>query len=227
MREQPKSDSIKAISAAILKAREEIEPVKKSRAMQSGPRYNYADMMDYLLAVSGPMASAGLTMTSSVAEKKIIELPERVNKEGKPIYEYRSEICVALTVMHPESGEWWVFYGDGEGVDTKDKATGKATTYAKKYAIGCAFCLPSAEDTDQRPSPASFVKEKGIESEYEAQIAGALDENDLNALLENMKQDEALSGQPAAMKKRLLDGMKTKAKDYGAVYKGGEFVQKP
>lgn len=40
----------------------------------------------------------------------------------------------------------------GDGVDTQDKAPGKAMTYADKYALLKAYKVATGEDTDQTPS---------------------------------------------------------------------------
>lgn len=44
-----------------------------------------------------------------------------------------------------------VTYGDG--IDTQDKAPGKAMTYADKYALLKAYKIISGDDPDQEPSP--------------------------------------------------------------------------
>jgi hypothetical protein len=44
-----------------------------------------------------------------------------------------------------------IVYGDG--LDTGDKATGKAMTYADKYALMKAYKISTGEDPDKDPSP--------------------------------------------------------------------------
>ena len=41
----------------------------------------------------------------------------------------------------------------GDGIDTGDKATGKAMTYADKYALMKAYKLSTGDDPDKDPSP--------------------------------------------------------------------------
>ena len=55
--------------------------------------------------------------------------------------------------MH-ESGEYEIISGYGHGVDTMDKAAGKATTYALKYALLYTFMTPTGriDDTDNTHS---------------------------------------------------------------------------
>lgn len=47
-----------------------------------------------------------------------------------------------------------VVYGDG--LDTGDKASGKAMTYADKYALMKAYKISTGDDPDKDPSPESY-----------------------------------------------------------------------
>lgn len=51
-----------------------------------------------------------------------------------------------------------VAYGDG--VDTQDKAPGKAMTYSDKYALMKAYKIITGEDPDQNPSPENVTNKK-------------------------------------------------------------------
>lgn len=54
----------------------------------------------------------------------------------------------------------------GDGVDTQDKATGKAMTYADKYALLKAYKIITGDDSDQKPSEeGSFGKELATDLE--------------------------------------------------------------
>ena len=46
----------------------------------------------------------------------------------------------------------------GDGLDTGDKATGKAMTYADKYALMKAYKLSTGDDPDKDPSPENGYK---------------------------------------------------------------------
>lgn len=48
----------------------------------------------------------------------------------------------------------------GDGVDTQDKACGKAMTYADKYALLKAYKIITGEDPDQSPSEENKIKPK-------------------------------------------------------------------
>lgn len=46
----------------------------------------------------------------------------------------------------------------GDGIDTGDKAPGKATTYADKYALMKAYKISTGDDPDKDPSPETGYK---------------------------------------------------------------------
>jgi len=58
-----------------------------------------------------------------------------------------AEVVVTYTLMHT-SGESMELQGFGHGVDTQDKAAGKATTYALKYALLYNFLVATGDIDD-------------------------------------------------------------------------------
>lgn len=52
-----------------------------------------------------------------------------------------------------EPTEWIEVTSYGDGIDTQDKAVGKAMTYADKYALMKAYKIISGDDPDQEHSP--------------------------------------------------------------------------
>lgn len=69
----------------------------------------------------------------------------------------------------------------GDGLDTGDKATGKAMTYADKYALMKAYKLSTGDDPDKDPSP---------ENGYERAEPKATDKQ--IAMLEDLYTDEEM-----------------------------------
>ena len=51
----------------------------------------------------------------------------------------------------------------GDGIDTGDKAPGKATTYADKYALMKAYKISTGDDPDKDASPENGYKTKKVE----------------------------------------------------------------
>lgn len=81
--------------------------------------------------------------------------------------EYKDRIAVRCRVVYrfinvdnPTEMIDIVSYGDG--IDTQDKAPGKAMTYADKYALMKAYKISTGEDPDQEASPEVMISEKQL-----------------------------------------------------------------
>lgn len=70
----------------------------------------------------------------------------------------------------------------GDGIDTGDKAPGKADTYAGKYALLKAYKISTGEDSDQDPSP---------EAGY-SRMTGKITEKQIS-LMEDLYKDDELA----------------------------------
>jgi hypothetical protein len=74
--------------------------------------------------------------------------------DGKPIEKtvtgYVCTIFMEFTFINPDAPEQrMVAQGYGMGLDTQDKATGKAMSYAKKYALLNALLLETGDDPEK------------------------------------------------------------------------------
>lgn len=96
-----------------------------------------------------------------------------------------------VNVENPE--EYIDIIGYGDGVDTQDKAPGKAMTYSDKYCLMKAYKIETGDDPDQKGSepmkPTKPVAEPKIEQKTMEAITEliALSESDLDKLLKHYK----------------------------------------
>lgn len=97
-----------------------------------------------------------------------------------------------VNIEKPEETVTIISYGDG--VDTQDKAPGKAMTYADKYALLKAYKIVTGEDPDQNGSPDVVNPEKDVDEKLidnikkqalisKATANGVSDEQLLNGLV--------------------------------------------
>jgi hypothetical protein len=63
-----------------------------------------------------------------------------------------TELKVTYRIMDIESKEYQDVVGFGNGADSQDKGSGKASTYSLKNALSKTFMLFSGEDTDNTHS---------------------------------------------------------------------------
>lgn len=82
-----------------------------------------------------------------------MEYKDRIAVRCKVIYRF-------INVDNPAEMIDIISYGDG--IDTQDKAPGKAMTYADKYALMKAYKISTGEDPDQEASPEVMISEKQL-----------------------------------------------------------------
>ena len=97
-------------------------------------------------------------MRKQLVKHKIVILPIEVeeNIEGKithGIYTYKM-----VNVENPE--EYIILKSGGQGHDSTDKGSGKASSYAYKYLMWRTFAIPSNDDPDKTTSDETVAKEK-------------------------------------------------------------------
>lgn len=77
--------------------------------------------------------------------------------------------------------------GYGDGIDSGDKATGKANTYARKYALIDLFNLSKGDDPDKEASQEYKPIEKSTKEQI-AKINSLYSEKEINTMLKRMKK---------------------------------------
>lgn len=82
-----------------------------------------------------------------------MEYKDRIAVRCKVVYRF-------INVDNPTEMIDIISYGDG--IDTQDKAPGKAMTYADKYALMKAYKISTGEDPDQEASPEVMISEKQL-----------------------------------------------------------------
>lgn len=70
-----------------------------------------------------------------------------------------------VNIENPEDFVEIPTYGDG--LDTGDKAPGKAMTYADKYALMKAYKISTGDDPDKEPSPENGLEKKATEKQID------------------------------------------------------------
>lgn len=95
---------------------------------------------------------------------------EIINNEHNKLFWIRVK-CNVKVVNIDNPSEFVIFTGLGDGLDSGDKACGKAITYATKYALLRGYKIPTGEDPDYFASPEPMATEEQI-NEYIELIGG-------------------------------------------------------
>ncbi len=144
----------------LLKITEELKTVEKNLSVPVTKNNSYKAVgeRDVLDAVKPLEAKYGVY--SYAYDRKIIDNGELTStrkdfqtgevKELKQLYMRLEVVYRFVNVDNPEEYVEIKTYGDG--IDSGDKAAGKAMTYADKYALLKAYKISTGEDPDQEPS---------------------------------------------------------------------------
>ena len=114
-----------------------------------------------------------------------------------------------INVEKPDEQIKIISYGDG--IDTQDKAPGKAMTYADKYALLKAYKIVTGEDPDKNHSPDTVTVKNEADKIDEVKIKA------LNQAFDNKKytQDQIINGLKYFGYEKVED---IKVKDYMKIY---------
>lgn len=134
------------LAKAVISVMKAIKGIDKSMTVGSGS-YSYKGVSDKEVKqiIGEEMEKNGLCILpiDVVAKTQI----DRWEEGGKQKQSVLTEVNTKYLLLH-ESGESIELAGYGHGVDTQDKAAGKATTYALKYTLLYSFMVATGKIDD-------------------------------------------------------------------------------
>ena len=138
---------------AVGKVMDACKGIDKSMTVGTGnSSYKGVSDKDVKLKIGEAMRNNGLAIFPiKIEPKSKIEAYETTDYKGNPTVKQTVfvEVITTYRLMH-SSGEFMDIQGYGHGTDPQDKAAGKATTYAMKYALLYTFMVATGhiDDTD-------------------------------------------------------------------------------
>ena len=173
----------------LLKITNDLETVKKNLTVElkSGKGYKAVGEVDVLNAVKPLEVKYGVY--SYPIKRSVIESKEMINKYDTVNLFMRVETTYRfVNVDKPDEFIDTITYGDG--VDSQDKAPGKAMTYADKYALLKAYKIATGDDPDQNASEEDKVDKIVYATESQIKIIKELFTPErITAMLEYSKVD--------------------------------------
>ncbi len=142
----------------MLKATEKINTVAKNLKVDISKTMSYkavseSDILEAVKPIETEFGIYSYPFERNVIETEVLETVREYNgqrTESKQLF-MRLEVKYRfVNVDKPEEYVDITTYGDG--VDSQDKAPGKAMTYADKYALMKAYKIQTGEDPDKEPS---------------------------------------------------------------------------
>lgn len=200
------SPTITEITKAIVAVMKSVKGIEKSMTVGTGnSAYKGVSDKDVKAEISREMEKVGLCIVPTEVEPSLridrweeVDQYAKVQGAMKQKQQVFTEVKTKYLLMH-ESGEWIELSGYGHGVDTQDKAAGKATTYALKYTLLYTFLVPTGkiDDADTTPSneyqapPAQPAKQKLSDDALNKALARI--QNGEKALVQKLKDTYALT----------------------------------
>jgi hypothetical protein len=164
---------MKQLAEAVLAVMDEVKNIEKNMTVGGqGNSYKGVSDKDVKLKLGQAMQKHGLCLLPiSVEDEMRIDRWEESTQYGvKQKQSVFVSVRTKYMLLH-RSGESMEIAGYGHGTDPQDKAAGKATTYALKYAMLYTFLVPTGDidDADKThsdqhatppPAPAPLPKVK-------------------------------------------------------------------
>ena len=143
---------MKSISKALIKVQQTVQNLEKnSRVGRGFNAYDGTKMFDVMQAFNSAMSDNGLNILTIDVQDDI--RIERWEDSGRIRQQIFCSVKTKYLLLHT-SGETIELCGYGHGIDSQDKASAKALTYALKNTLINTFLTPvgKIEDTDSTHS---------------------------------------------------------------------------
>lgn len=155
----------------MFKVMEESEAIEKNMSVGFGSNsYKAISEASVLNAVKPLLRKHKLILFPIKIEAKDM-VDTFVTAKGESV-RLMTQVKATYKIVDAESGESEILETIGNGVDTQDKASGKAMTYAYKALLQKTFCLFSGEDTDNEHSDDITAKQTKAQGEYKSASSG-------------------------------------------------------
>lgn len=198
---------------AIIEVMKDVKSIDKNMSVGSG-NYGYKGVADKDVkqTIGQAMQKHGLCIIPIGIENSL--QIDRWEDGGKQKQSVMAEVRTKYLLLHT-SGESIEFAGYGHGVDSQDKAAGKATTYALKYALLYLFMVPTGQidDTDnehseEKPVPAKRTAPDKPWLNKGEQLDKAMEYLRTGGSIETIKQKYAISKEVMASLQTVINGIK-------------------
>lgn len=146
----------------MLKIQTELQTVAKKLNVNTGKGGSYKavserDVIDAIKPLENKYGIYSYPAERSVVDSDLITTETQYGQKNSFFLRIETKY-VFINVDNPSETLTVVSYGDG--IDSGDKATGKAMTYGDKYALMKAYKISTGEDPDKDPSPEFGYKKK-------------------------------------------------------------------
>lgn len=178
----------------------ELDPVAKSLNVKIG-NGSYKAVSEYSVLDAVKPLENKYKVYSYPVNRSIVNQCVMENDNGRKSVFVRVETTYRfVNIEKPEEFIDVISYGDG--VDTQDKATGKAMTYADKYALMKAYKIQTGDDPDQWGS--QDLKKVEPTRNYYSEVEVCTSAPTLTSILNDLNIDGGISFDKKLQLKRAI-----------------------
>jgi hypothetical protein len=132
----------------------EVMNVEKNMIVGKGTKSEYKAVSDHDVILAIKKAEEKHKVYSMPIKQEVFksEVLEVEGYQGKKNLKYIDDVKMTLKIVDLETGYFETVESFGKGIDSGDKGYGKASTYARKYALLNAYKIATGEDPDKDQS---------------------------------------------------------------------------
>lgn len=136
----------------------ELQTVAKNLTVQQSKTSSYKavaerDILDAVKPLESKYGVYSYPYTRNVLESNILDSESYINGQTVKKTIYMTRISTVYRFVNIEKPDEYIdITSFAEGIDSQDKGSGKAMTYADKYALMKAYKISTGEDPDQEAS---------------------------------------------------------------------------
>jgi hypothetical protein len=131
----------------------EINNLEKDMSVGTGS-YSYKAVSDLQVTLAVKKAETKYRLVSIPLKQELLnsETLKTIRKDGNESITYVDTIKMTVKIFDLDSKDFIEIESLGKGIDSGDKGFGKASTYARKYALLNAYKIATGEDPDSEKS---------------------------------------------------------------------------
>lgn len=174
---------------------DELQTVQKNLTVQTGRNSSYKavserDILDAVKPIEHKHGVYSYPVSRRVLESNILESESEYQGKVTKKTTFMSRIETVYRFVNVENPDEYIeTITFAEGIDAQDKGSGKAMTYADKYALMKAYKISTGDDPDQTAS-----EEMAYTRTSSGKQQDGLDKNKIAALLDTMTKYNAVCG---------------------------------
>ena len=136
----------------------ELQTVAKNLTVQQSKTSSYKavaerDVLDAVKPLEAKFGIYSYPYSRSILESNILDSESYINGQAVKKTTYMTRIDTVYRFVNVEKPDEYIdITSFAEGIDSQDKGSGKAMTYADKYALMKAYKISTGDDPDQEAS---------------------------------------------------------------------------